>query len=182
MRWKNGAGQTSEIAIHPPEAQFSNGDFDWRISSAQVEQDSDFSIFPGCNRLLVLIGKNAVDLNGKRVLPWVPVQFAGETMISCQVINEGTLDLGVIFQRDRFVASMTVNQLPTGAKGKLHPANSPETRRFLFCARGHLIFSNFKLGTFDTLCPQGNFYEEFTCEQDSTFIQISIEPRSAPIT
>lgn len=55
MPWKNGGGVTTEIIVHPAKAPMA--DFDWRISMANVAQDGPFSIFPGVDRTLCILGK-----------------------------------------------------------------------------------------------------------------------------
>ena len=50
--WKNGGGETAEIAVSPAGAGFD--DFDWRISTAIVAQSGPFSGFPGVDRVLTL--------------------------------------------------------------------------------------------------------------------------------
>ena len=45
MRWKNGAGWTSEI-LRAPDVD----DWDWRLSIAEIEADAPFSAFPGVDR------------------------------------------------------------------------------------------------------------------------------------
>jgi environmental stress-induced protein Ves len=45
MPWKNGGGETTEIAVFPDGAGLS--DFDWRVSMARVDGDGPFSSFPG---------------------------------------------------------------------------------------------------------------------------------------
>ncbi len=53
MPWKNGGGETVEIAVAPQDAAL--GDFDWRISMATVAADGPFSIFPGIDRTLSIL-------------------------------------------------------------------------------------------------------------------------------
>jgi len=50
MPWKNGGGETVEIAISPQGAGLA--DFDWRVSMATVASDGPFSVFPGIDRTL----------------------------------------------------------------------------------------------------------------------------------
>ena len=51
--WKNGAGETVELAVFPPGA--SVGDFDWRISMSSLVADGAFSLFPGIDRTLCIL-------------------------------------------------------------------------------------------------------------------------------
>ena len=57
MRWKNGAGWTSEI-LKSPDAD----DWNWRLSIAEIETDAPFSAFPGVERELVLLSGNGLRL------------------------------------------------------------------------------------------------------------------------
>ena len=62
MPWKNGGGQTTEIAMHPPGAALDA--FAWRVSVADVEQDGPFSRFAGIDRTLVLLAGAGMRLTG----------------------------------------------------------------------------------------------------------------------
>ena len=55
MPWKNGAGTTAEIAIEPAGADFREGKFAWRLSSARIEDENQFSQFPGYDRILTVL-------------------------------------------------------------------------------------------------------------------------------
>jgi len=49
-------GKTTEIAIYPPESQYSQRDFLWRLSSASVEaEESTFTKLPGYDRHLMIL-------------------------------------------------------------------------------------------------------------------------------
>jgi environmental stress-induced protein Ves len=52
MQWKNRLGETAEIEIFPETSDFSNGDFVWRLSSAQIKSANQFSNFEGYDRIL----------------------------------------------------------------------------------------------------------------------------------
>ncbi len=60
MPWKNGGGETVEIAVFPEGAGFK--DFGWRISLASVASDGPFSAFPGIDRTLTVIDGVGIDL------------------------------------------------------------------------------------------------------------------------
>lgn len=60
MRWKNGKGETVEIALHPPSAGLD--DFEWRVSMARVETDGPFSVFPGIDRTLSILDGEGFEL------------------------------------------------------------------------------------------------------------------------
>lgn len=61
MPWKNGGGETREIAIFPPAANLDT--LDWRISMAVVAQDGPFSSFPGIDRTLCVIEGAGMELD-----------------------------------------------------------------------------------------------------------------------
>lgn len=60
-------GTTTEIAIFPPDANYSNRDFLWRLSTAVVEvEESTFTKLPGVDRhLMVLAGELKLIHQGK---------------------------------------------------------------------------------------------------------------------
>ena len=55
MRWKNGGGWTTELAVSPEPGADA---FDWRISIAEIESDGAFSTFPLCDRWIALLEGN----------------------------------------------------------------------------------------------------------------------------
>lgn len=64
IAWKNGQGQTTELAISP------NGtlnDFDWRLSIASVVENGGFSDFSGYDRQLILLHGNGIKLTHDEV-------------------------------------------------------------------------------------------------------------------
>ena len=49
-------GETTELAIFPPNSQYATRDFGWRLSSATVlAETSEFTRLPGYNRILLLL-------------------------------------------------------------------------------------------------------------------------------
>ncbi|WP_338621206.1 HutD family protein [Paludibacterium sp. THUN1379] len=112
MPWKNGGGETLQLAIWPPEADLE--DFDWRITSASVSSDGPFSTFVGIDRSLAVLAGGDLLLNitdpagrlPQRVLlhPGEQLdQFAGEVPIVSQR-RQGRLltDFNVMTRRDRY--------------------------------------------------------------------------------
>ncbi len=61
MPWKNGGGETIEIAVSPEGAGLDN--FDWRISMAKVESDGPFSQFAGVERTLSVLEGHGIALS-----------------------------------------------------------------------------------------------------------------------
>lgn len=56
--WRNGHGETHEIATGPAQGE----DWQWRLSLARITQDAPFSRFPGIDRLQVLVQGEGLDL------------------------------------------------------------------------------------------------------------------------
>ena len=89
MPWKNGAGRTTEIAVHPAGAALDA--FAWRVSIADVERDGPFSRFPGIDRTIVLLdgagmrlrsGASDIELTTR----FVPHDFSGDDAIECTLV------------------------------------------------------------------------------------------------
>jgi len=105
MKWKNGLGETAEVAIYPPAASLDA--FDWRVSMARVEADGPFSPFAGFDRTLavlsgsgirlILQGRAAVDLDGGSN----PYSFPADIACTASVGGGGITDLNVMTRRGR---------------------------------------------------------------------------------
>ena len=112
MPWANGGGTSHEIARFP-----ASGDFDWRISLADVEADGPFSVMPGIDRILVLTAGTAVilstDREHRRIGELEPFAFPGETPFTCTLTSGPVRDLNVMTRRGRVSAEVTV--VRTGA-------------------------------------------------------------------
>jgi environmental stress-induced protein Ves len=124
-RWRNDLGWTREIArgeasraagldsphIH---ARIPAGEpaFAWRLSIAEIEHDCAFSLFPGCDRHLVLLSGNGMRLafdDGECVDVLPPhgrVAFAGERALHCRLLDGPTHDFNVMVRRDRCAAQV----------------------------------------------------------------------------
>jgi uncharacterized protein len=62
MRWKNGDGWTTELAIFPQSGDNTAAAFDWRISIAEIERDGAFSTFADCERYIALLDGVGMEL------------------------------------------------------------------------------------------------------------------------
>lgn len=102
MPWKNGGGETIEITVSPPAADFAT--MDWRLSMATVAADGPFSSFPGIDRTLsVLAGTLGLEIDGVRVdlmemSP--PHSFRGEAAVNGIVVRGPVTDLNVMTRRE----------------------------------------------------------------------------------
>lgn len=103
MPWKNGAGETVEIAVSPEGAALS--DFDWRISMATVATDGPFSIFPGIDRTLSILEGNGMSLSIDGGAPVLltqdsdPLAFPADVSVSATLADGTITDLNVMSRR-----------------------------------------------------------------------------------
>ena len=106
MPWKNGAGETVEIAVFPASAGL--GDFDWRVSMATVAADGPFSIFEGIDRTLTILSgagmalcidrKPAVHITSSST----PLAFAADVPVEATLTDGPITDLNVMTRRGRY--------------------------------------------------------------------------------
>lgn len=94
--WKNGQGETREVAREPE-----SGDFDWRVSLAGLKEENEFSTYPGYERWIAFMGDFPVRLSfaesgRERIVPTLtPVRFGGDLQIKCYA-RPNTRDFNVI--------------------------------------------------------------------------------------
>ncbi len=106
-RWKNGTGWTREIVRVP-----GHGEWDWRLSVAEIEQDGPFSAFPGVDRELVLLRGNGLRLRFEdgetRVLhpPHERLRFDGVRAVSGELLDGPTHDFNLMWRRDAVAAEL----------------------------------------------------------------------------
>ncbi|WP_396916292.1 HutD family protein [Mycolicibacterium sp.] len=106
MPWRNGGGVTYEIARRPD-----HGEFDWRISIAEVAASGAFSSFPGIDRVIMLVDgtEMVLTVNGDRhrLHPLEPFAFDGGADTVGEVAAP-TRDLNVMTRRGRATAEFGV--------------------------------------------------------------------------
>ena len=96
LPWKNGGGTTRELLRLP-----ATGDWNLRISLADISADGPFSSFEGIERWFAVIEGNGVrlDWNGRERLmdtsAW-PLCFDGGQAPGCRLIDGPTRDLNVM--------------------------------------------------------------------------------------
>ena len=108
--WKNGGGLTREVAAHPPQSDL--GNFDWRVSLAEVRRGGPFSSFPGIDRhMAVISGRLELSISGRGALSLssdaAPLSFPGELAVYAEPHAEPATDLNVMTRRGRFTARLT---------------------------------------------------------------------------
>lgn len=103
MPWKNGRGETVEVAVWPEGAGLDG--FDWRISMAGVTEDGDFSIFPQIDRSLAVLSGDGIELQvqgqGLHMLTveTPPLAFAADVPVSVRLLGQPITDLNVMTRR-----------------------------------------------------------------------------------
>lgn len=106
MPWKNGGGETTEIAAFPDGAGLDA--FDWRVSMARVATDGPFSLFPGIDRTLSLLEGEALTLSfeGRSSVVLAaatpPYAFPGDVAVSGLLTDGSVVDLNVMTRRGRW--------------------------------------------------------------------------------
>jgi environmental stress-induced protein Ves len=110
-RWKNGLGWTREIT-HSYSNSHSPGDWDWRLTIAEIEEDAPFSRFEHVDRELVLLSGNGLALHfddgTQQVLspPHARVRFPGERSVIGRLVDGPTQDFNLMWRRDRIDARL----------------------------------------------------------------------------
>ncbi|QND48763.1 HutD family protein [Rhizobium lusitanum] len=137
MPWKNGGGETVEIAVSPEGAGLA--DFDWRVSMATVATDGPFSVFSSIDRTLSILegagmtlfieGREPVLLTQEST----PLPFAADAPTSATLVDGAITDLNVMTRRGRL--SHSVRRVRVDGSDEL--ALGSETALVL-CHRGHL--------------------------------------------
>nr|WP_117190506.1 HutD family protein [Rhizobium terrae] len=103
MPWKNGKGETVEIAVFPPDAAID--DFDWRISMATVAEDGPFSVFDGIDRTLSVLSGDGIRLlvDGQGSIDLfqhsAPHSFPADTATSARLLGGPITDLNIMTRR-----------------------------------------------------------------------------------
>jgi uncharacterized protein len=114
-KWKNGKGETLEIAKCPATATLDG--FDWRISVARLDDDAEFSQFLGIDRTLAIIEGRGILLRLGNELHRLdqnsaPLRFAGDRPAYAELIVGFSADLNVMTRRG--VTAHEVRRLAVG--------------------------------------------------------------------
>ena len=115
MKWRNGGGETAEIAVSPEDAGLD--DFDWRVSMARVESAGPFSLFPGVDRTLsILEGEGVVlDIEGRLPVRLTgvsePYGFPADVAVHAGLVAGPVTDLNVMTRRGRYAHRVTRHEV-----------------------------------------------------------------------
>jgi environmental stress-induced protein Ves len=109
MPWKNGLGETTEIAVE------GDGDgFLWRVSIADVAQSGRFSDYPDVQRWITVLSGAGMRLLVGDAAPLVvraldtPVCFAGDVETQCELLDGAIQDFNFMLDRRRVGGRMEV--------------------------------------------------------------------------
>ncbi len=109
--WRNGAGQTREIAVGPQD----DGAPGWRVSLAEVERAGPFSDFPGMQRIFTLadgeLALLTVDGREHALERFRPLRFDGGATTTCALPTGAVKALNVFTVPDRYTAGLIVIEL-----------------------------------------------------------------------
>ena len=105
MPWKNGKGETVEIAVFPEGAGLA--DFGWRLSMARVDEPGPFSCFENIDRTLAIVEgaglRLFVDGDILTVSEKGPAAvFPGDARIVSDLFEGAVTDLNLMTRRGRF--------------------------------------------------------------------------------
>ncbi len=106
VRWKNGRGWTREAV----QGGGRDGDWDWRLSIAEIEEDAAYSSFPGFDREQMLLSGNGLRLrsgDGVRELmpPHDRIGFLGEEDVVGELVDGRVQVINLMWRRERVGAS-----------------------------------------------------------------------------
>ena len=137
MPWRNGRGETAEVAISPTGATLD--DFDWRVSMARIDGDGPFSIFPQTDRTLAVLRGDGLRLSIASSAPFElthdsePLSFPGDVAVSATLLGAAVTDLNVMTRRERSRHSMRRLRIAGSVEV---PLEAPLA--LLICAEGSL--------------------------------------------
>lgn len=137
MPWKNGGGETIELAVAPPGAGLD--DFDWRISCARVAAGGPFSAFPGVDRSLAVLDGAGLRLacgdgaTHSLTVDSAPLAFAGELAVEATLLGGPVGDFNLMTRRGRWRHRLA-RQSQRGERRLAADADL----RLVYCAAGEL--------------------------------------------
>ena len=98
LPWKNGGGVTRELLAWP-----GGGDWQVRISVAEIESDGPFSTFAGVDRWIGVLSGGGVALTiagheHVRRADDPPLAFSGEALVGCRLLQGPSRDLNLMLR------------------------------------------------------------------------------------
>ncbi|MFL6593670.1 MAG: HutD family protein [Luteimonas sp.] len=181
-RWKNQLGWTREIARWPA----GTDDWNWRLSIAEIEEDTAFSRFEGIERELVLLSGNGVRLRFEdgEIVELAPphgrLRFAGERPAVGELLDGPTQDFNLMWRRDAIEAQLWHRPLV----GPMVVFVEPRTTWALHLLAGQARFADASglssLASGDTalLVGQGDARQRFVLDGGGEVLVIRLAPRA----
>ncbi len=169
MKWKNGRGETSEIARFPETDPFL-----WRLSMAPVIENGPWSLFPGYDRYLTLVEGKELKLNDKVVYFGEVIKFSGDEKISGELVEGKIIDLNLIVRRNQVQVKYEVIKLSE----KPYSFSKQARVVFIFCLSGKLNISKFTVMEKDTLQideAQGQLITVKANNFNSSFVLVELD-------
>ncbi len=147
--WKNGGGETRQIACFPPESGLD--DFHWRLSTAEVSQDGPFSRFDGVDRRLYVLAGGGLDLTfegaeTRRLHAGEHSDFAGEAQVQGRLVDGPVTDLNIMVRRGRL--RLRAERLTVEGTGDVTHAWGTAA---LFVLSGEIAIADRQARRFDTV-------------------------------
>ena len=175
MPWKNGKGETVEIAVFPPGADVDS--FDWRISTATVAEDGAFSVFEGIDRTLSILTGEGMELSVEGRAPVLLDQlsvshaFPGDAPTTARLTGGAITDLNVMTRRGSF--AHRVDRI-AGQKEVTIGTRSGQT---VVIVTGDAKLGNEPLGAMDAiLLDQGEGALSLSLAEETAVFIIEIRP------
>ncbi len=117
--WKNGLGTTQQLASDPTVSDYSKSvDFQWRISIADMVENTDFSIFPSVDRVLTVIDGMGVKLaiggsaEPLSCMPFKPISFSGDEACFGKLLDGPVKNFNVMCNRKLAEAKVHILEAP----------------------------------------------------------------------
>lgn len=183
MPWKNGGGETVEIAISPEGAGLA--DFDWRVSMATVASDGPFSVFPGIDRTLSILEGNGMRLLIEGRDPVLltqesdPLAFAADIAVSATLPDGEITDLNIMTRRGTVRHAVARLKIDGGRSEEFAQATF-----ILFCANGNLTVhaetERIELSAGDALLFEEGKGDRLGLDGRALFYAISIDRAEKP--
>ena len=177
MPWKNGGGETTEIAVFPEGTGLD--DFDWRVSMARVEGSGPFSNFPGIDRTLsILEGSGIVlEVEGQArkqlLIGSAPYSFPADIATSAALVGGTVVDFNVMSRRGK--VEHTVERMRAGYSS---PAG---TVRLVLCSSGSVAIrsttGNHRIGRYDAALLGEDESMELAPDDTGEFYLVAFRPR-----
>lgn len=154
--WRNGLGTSRDIAG----ARTPAGDLGWQVSLAELERDSPFSHYPGCDRIFTPVfdqsagdAPPSLSFNGGQFQPCpllVPHRFSGNWQTMARVPAPGRA-FNVVIDRARHTARLSILHVVAS-----DPVSVPDATEFvLHSLDATVAFGQQSIGPGDSLAGHG---------------------------